>query len=184
MTKLPLLMLTFAATLASADIAGSWRFNLVSFGEEMFQAKLDLKLDGDKLTGNLNDLKIEGAVQGETLKFTATRPNGKAWGTFEGRLNGSDLSGTLHRDDEDLQWIARRAILPTAAPQTRTFEPTEFHRFFSGTIPPALHINPGELSALQRWMPAVATLRTNAVPTAAIPKPDHSSSKAPCPATR
>ena len=46
MTKLPLLVLAFAATLASADIAGSWRFNLVSFGEEIFQAKLDLKLDG------------------------------------------------------------------------------------------------------------------------------------------
>jgi amidase len=144
MTKLPLLAVAFAATLASADIAGSWRFNLVAFGEEIAPAKLDLKLDGDKLTGSLFDLKIEGALQGETLKFTATRPNGKAWGTFEGRLNGPDLSGTLHRDNEDLYWIARRAILPTAAPQTRSFEPTEFHRFFSGTIPPALHINPGD----------------------------------------
>jgi amidase len=144
MTKLPLLILAFAATLASADIAGSWRFNLVSFGEEIFQTKLDLKLDGDKLTGSLNDLKIEGTVQGETLKFTASRPNGNVFATFEGRLNGSDLSGTAHRNDDDLQWVARRAILPTAAPQTRTFEPTEFHRFFSGTIPPALHINPGD----------------------------------------
>ena len=144
MTKLPLLSLAFAATLASADIAGSWRFNLVSFGEELFYAKLDLKLDGDKLTGNLNDLKIEGAIQGETLKFTASRPNGNVFATLEGRVNGQELSGTAHRDNDDFQWVARRAILPTAAPQIRTFEPTEFHRFFSGTIPPALHINPGD----------------------------------------
>jgi hypothetical protein len=144
MTKLPLLALAFAATLASADIAGSWRFTLVSFGEEIFPAKLDLKLDGDKIAGNLNELKIEGSLQGETFKFTATRPNGSVWGAFEGRLNGLDLSGTVHRNDDDFQWIARRAALPTAEPQTRTFEPTAFHRFFSGTIPPALHINPGD----------------------------------------
>jgi hypothetical protein len=25
-----------------------------------------------------------------------------------------------------------------------TFEATAFHRFFSGTIPPAIHINPGD----------------------------------------
>jgi len=144
MTKLPLLILAFAATSASADIAGSWRFNLVSFGEELFYAKLDLKLDGEKLTGNLNDLKIEGAVQGDTIKFTASRPNGNVFATLEGRVNGQELSGTAHRDNDNFQWVARRAILPTASPQTRTFEPTEFHRFFSGTIPPALHINPGD----------------------------------------
>ncbi|HEX4593644.1 MAG TPA: acetamidase/formamidase family protein, partial [Bryobacteraceae bacterium] len=144
MTKLPLLALAFAATLASADLAGSWRFNLVSFGEAMFYAKLDLKLDGSTLTGTLGDFKINGSVQGDSLKFTATRSGGNVWGSFEGRLNGSDLTGTVHRDNDDFQWIARRAVLPTAAPQTRTFAPTEFHRFFSGTIPPALHINPGD----------------------------------------
>jgi acetamidase/formamidase len=38
----------------------------------------------------------------------------------------------------------RRVVTTTPPPQTRTFEPTAFHRLFSGTIPPALRINPGD----------------------------------------
>src|SRR5579871_872682 len=37
-----------------------------------------------------------------------------------------------------------RPIVVHATPQTRTFEATQFHRFFSGTIAPALRINPGD----------------------------------------
>jgi acetamidase/formamidase len=144
MTKLPILALAFTATLASADLAGSWRFNLVSFGEDLFYNKLDLQLDGDQLSGTLGDFAIKGSVQGDSLKFTASRSGGAVWGTFEGRLTGPDLTGILHRNNDDYQWIARRTVRPTAAPQTRTFTPTAFHRFFSGNIPPVLHINPGD----------------------------------------
>src|SRR6266571_1654781 len=144
MKKLPLLLFSFAPTLIAADIAGSWIFNFVSFGEEVAPARVELKLEGDKLTGNLNEIKIEGTVQDSSLKFTATRPNGSQFGTFEGRVNGNEMTGRARIGDEDRQWIARRVTIPTAAPQTRTFEGTAFPRFFSGTIPPALHINPGD----------------------------------------
>jgi len=144
MQKLPLLWLALASTLPAADIAGSWRFTFVNFGEEFAPAKLELKLEGDKLTGNLNEIKLEGTTRNDTLKFTATRLNGNVFGVFEGRLTGGELRGTVKMADDTSQWIARRAVLPTAAPQTRTFAPTAFHRFFSGTIPPALHINPGD----------------------------------------
>jgi amidase len=144
MTKLPLLLLALATTLAAADIAGVWRLNLVSFGEEIAPAKLEIKVDGTKLTGTLNEIKIEGTIEHDVLKFTGTRPNGDRFATFEGRVNGSELTGTVLRGSENTQWIARRSALPTAAPQTRTFEPAAFHRLFSGTIPPALHINPGD----------------------------------------
>jgi len=44
------------------------------------------------------------------------------------------------------------AALPSyASPQTRTFEATEFHRLFSGNIPPALHINPGDTVPPLLW---------------------------------
>jgi acetamidase/formamidase len=59
-------------------------------------------------------------------------------------MKGDELAGVAHIFGEDRQWIARRVVKSTAAPQTRTFEPTQFHRYFSGTIPPALHINPGD----------------------------------------
>src|SRR2546425_11505650 len=123
MNKLPLLLLPLATVLAAADIDGSWRFNFVSFGEEWAPAKLDFKVDGDKLSGNLNEIKIEGTAQDGALKFTATRPNGDRFGTFEGRASGSELSGTARIGDDDVHWIARRAVLPKTAPQTRAFEP-------------------------------------------------------------
>jgi len=34
--------------------------------------------------------------------------------------------------------------VPSGAPRTHTFEPTQFHHFFSGAIEPALHIGPGD----------------------------------------
>jgi acetamidase/formamidase len=138
-----LALLVLATTGCAAEIGGSWRITLMSFGDENY-AKLELNVSGDKLSGSLADLKIEGTVQGETLKFTARRPNGSEYATMEGRLSGEELNGTGHRGDDQFRWVARRAVLPSAAPQTRTFEPTAFHRRFSGTIPPALHINPGD----------------------------------------
>src|SRR5262245_6830567 len=144
MKRFALIFVTLASALSAADIAGSWRFNLISFGEEIAPARLEFKLEGDKLTGKLNELKVEGTAHGDTFQFTATRPNGNKFGEFEGRVKGAELAGTMRRDDETVPWVGRRATLPTAAPQTRTFEPTAFHRHFSGTIPPALHINPGD----------------------------------------
>ena len=66
MRKLALLMAS-TAMLPAADIAGSWNFKIVSFGEEISPAKLELKVDGNKLSGNLNELKLEGTVEGDTL---------------------------------------------------------------------------------------------------------------------
>jgi acetamidase/formamidase len=89
-------------------------------------------------------LKIEGTLQGDTLKLTATRPDGEKFGELEGHLSGAELTGTAKRGDDDFEWTAKRTVVVHAAPQTRDFTPTQFHRFFSGTIPPALHINPGD----------------------------------------
>jgi amidase len=136
-----------ARALTAADIAGNWQLNLIMNGEEVAPARVELKVEGEKLTGTLNELKLEGSVHGDTLDFTASRPDGKVFGHLQGRLNGNELTGTVHLETEkgeDLRWIGRRIVRPTAAPQTRSFEPTKFHTQFSGTIEPALHINPGD----------------------------------------
>jgi amidase len=147
MKKLLLLCIVLAAGLNAADIAGSWHFYLIQFGQEEGRpARLEIKVDGDKFTGTIDQLKIDGTVQGDALKFVVTRPDGQKFATAEGKVTGAELAGIAHRENEDdVKWVARRPPPPvTAAPQTRTFEPTQFHRFFSGTIPPALHINPGD----------------------------------------
>ena len=130
---------------APAQIAGSWIFYLVTFGEETSPARVELKVDGDKVTGTLNELKLDGTLEGDALKLRAVQPNGSEFGVLEGRPDGAGLRGTLHLSKDTLEWVARRVPAATAAaPQTHTFEPTAFHRYFSGTIAPVLHINPGD----------------------------------------
>lgn len=130
---------------APADLSGSWILHLVTAGEEANPARVDLHAEGGKVTGTLNELKLDGTLQGDVLRLTATRPNGSQFGVLEGRWSGAELRGTVKLGDDTVDWVMRRVPPPSSAPpQTRTFEPTEFHRYFSGTIAPALHINPGD----------------------------------------
>jgi acetamidase/formamidase len=146
MRKTALLAVVCARLTSAADVSGSWQLNLLMNGEEVAPARAELKVEGTKLTGTLNELKLEGTVDGDMLHFTATRPNGALFGKLDGRLAGNEITGTVHMENEsnDLRWVARRVVRPTAAPQTRTFEPTKFQRYFSGAIEPVLHINPGD----------------------------------------
>ena len=48
---------------AQPDIAGAWILHLVTFGEETSPARVELKVDGDKVTGALNELKLEGTMR-------------------------------------------------------------------------------------------------------------------------
>jgi amidase len=139
-----LLVFLVPLLVAAAEIDGAWHLNLIRFGEEFADAKVQLKVDGETLSGNLNELKLEGTFRNGQLNFTAKRPNGDLFGTFEGRAEGDELKGTLRGNDGEMGWVARRVTVPSGPPQTRTFEPVTFHRLFSDTIPPALHINPGD----------------------------------------
>jgi amidase len=140
--ELLLLLLPIAAS--AADVTGQWNLHLVRFGEQFASARVDLKTDGSKLTGTLNELKLDGAVEGDRVHITATRPNGKEWGKLDGRVQGDDMTGTAKQGDDEFAWNAHRAPSATASPQTRTFEATRFERVFSGAIAPVLHINPGD----------------------------------------
>jgi acetamidase/formamidase len=142
------LVLCLPILACAADVAGSWNSRLVRFGEESNPNRLELKTEGKNLSGSFNDLKLAGTVDGDHLHFTATNPQGKLEATFDGRVQGDEIAGTIKAGDENLVWKARRATQP-GPPQTRTFEPTVFHRNFTGTIPPALHINPGD--TIQTW---------------------------------
>jgi acetamidase/formamidase len=140
-----LLLLVFSSIFAfGADVAGSWHLVLIRFGEASADARVELKAEGTKLTGTLNELKLEGASDRDTVKITATRPNGELFGTFEGRVDGDEMSGTLKRPGEEIPWKASRLKTSQEPPRTHTFEPVKFHRLFSGGIEPALRIRPGD----------------------------------------
>jgi acetamidase/formamidase len=140
----PMLIALLPLCAFSADLTGNWNFHLVRFGEEFGAARVELKSEGSKVTGTLNELKLEGSSDGDQVHITLTRPNGSEWGKLEGRIEGDRMSGTVKQGNDELAWNARRAVGTDAAPRTHTFEPTVFHRQFSGAISPALHINPGD----------------------------------------
>ena len=144
-TVLLFLPLLFLPALASAaDVSGEWSLHLIRFGNDFAAARVQLKSDGTTVTGTLNELKLTGILEGDHLELKATRPDGKEWGTFEGRLAGSDITGTVKQNGDQFAWKAHRATSVAAAPAVREFAPTKFHNTFSGAIEPVLHVNPGD----------------------------------------
>lgn len=119
-----MLIVCLPLLLAGAEIDGTWNLHLVRFGEEFAAARVELKSDGSKVTGTLNELKLEGTFAGGQLKITATRPDGKEWGQFEAKLDGDNLSGSVKQNSDEFNWKARRDTSKTTAPKTHTFEPT------------------------------------------------------------
>ncbi len=137
-------LLLAAATSLAVDISGDWEFAANSLGDVSY-VRVTLKADGKKLTGSLNELKFDGTIDGDKIAFTATRPNGDVFGTFEGTVHGDQMSGTaLWRKTDKVEWTAKRPARAPASPRTLDFEPKEFHRVFSDAIPPVLHVFPGD----------------------------------------
>ena len=81
MNRILVSFLLAAATSLAADISGDWEFAAKQLGDTSY-VRITLKVEGNKLTGSLNELKFDGAVDGDKLTFTATRPNGDLFGTF------------------------------------------------------------------------------------------------------
>lgn len=142
--RLGALLLVIAGTASSADVSGDWDVVARYLGDDSY-FRIALKVSGDKITGSLNELKLEGALQGDDLTLKATRPNGEHFGDFKGSLHGGELSGTaLWFGKQELTWSGKRPPKPPSQPKTYDFEPKEFHRVFSDAIPPVLHMFPGD----------------------------------------
>jgi amidase len=138
------MLLFFMPALALAgDVSGRWILHLKGFGEQFAVARIDLKADGTKVTGTLNELTLDGTVDGDTVRLAAMRGT-NPWGSFEGQLHGDTMNGKGKQGGDEFTWDANRAPANTAPPKTHVFEPTQFHRVFSGSIAPVLHIQPGD----------------------------------------
>jgi amidase len=135
-----------AGVARAADVSGDWEFTTKVFDDATY-ARVAFKVDGEKLSGTINELKLEGMIKGDDLTFAATRPNGQRFGEYNGRVNGDELRGTVSGPgitNGTTTWTGKRARKAPAQAKTHDFEPTAFHRVFSDAIPPALHIFPGD----------------------------------------
>jgi len=143
-----LVCLTPAFLLAQTTIAGDWQLTEDVFGNA-FRQRLTLKTDGTTLTGTLGRRALEGAITGNAVRFTIK--NDDATDEFTGTIGADGMSGThVHTDKDEhnnfkRSWSATRVpARRTEAPQRHEFVPTAFPRQFSASIPPVLHIWPGD----------------------------------------
>jgi acetamidase/formamidase len=137
--------LLFAGCASAADVSGKWELTARVLNDVNY-ARLTLKVEGEKVSGTLNDVALDGTVKGDDVTFVATRPTGQRFGAFKGRVSGNEMSGTGSWPGVtgEITWVARRAKERPGKPQVHRFEPSEFHRVFSDAIAPALHIFPGD----------------------------------------
>jgi amidase len=145
-TALLCLALLWASAAHAADVSGDWEFTTKVF-DDVAYARVAIKVEGEKLSGRLNELTLEGTIKGDDLTIVATRPNGQRYGEFKGRAAGSELKGTVSGPGipgGETTWSGTRARKAPSAPRMHEFEPTVFHRVFSDAIPPVLHIFPGD----------------------------------------
>jgi amidase len=135
---------------ATDPISGEWFITRELFGNTVYH-RFTLKLENGKVTGAFaSGKKIEGTLQGNTLHFIARDD----FSTVEctGAVSGGTISGkfveTLVRDSKDVNEspiTATRVPAPRSGPpQRHEFTPKIFHREFSASPAPVLHIWPGD----------------------------------------
>ena len=119
------LALTSGISALAADASGTWTWSRPGRnGGDPIKTTLKLKVDGDKVTGDVSapgrqgavtETKIEdGKIKGEEISFTVTREvNGnKMVAKYNGKLSGDTITGKIETDRngtaQSRDWEAKR----------------------------------------------------------------------------
>jgi amidase len=134
---------------ASGGVSGRWVVNTDYFGSTIYY-RMELKQEGEKLSGDFDGDKLEGTLKGNSIHFLAKDEEG---GTDEGNgtVQGGTITGTVvftHPNNQERPAHKFTAeLVPTrraAAPQRHEFVPTIFYRQFSAANKPVLTMAPGD----------------------------------------
>ena len=139
------LALGFARILsAQSSLTGDW-VNVIAQYDQKSYMRMHVTQDGTRLTATgAFELKLAGTIRDGKVELEGKTERGRDL-KASGSIAGQEIHGTAHVDGEDLAWRAyREQPRPASAPAVHNFEPKEFHRFFSGSIPPVLHIYSGD----------------------------------------
>ena len=147
-----LLFVSLAAGQSGSSPAGKWVSKIKFFDNNDYD-RLELELSGSKLTGKLGADRFEGTFRDGRIEGKVI-PGPKQSIELQGVLKGGRIEGTgVYREGDEqseLTWEAyREAVHPAGSPQAHTFEPVQFHHFFSDAIEPVLHLNPGD--SVKTW---------------------------------
>jgi len=135
---------------AGTGMAGRW-FVTADFYGTPLHFVMEVKQDGQKLSGDFDGDKLEGTLQQDSVHFLAKDEHG---GTEEcvATLRDNSLSGTLtFTDADDPNHPATHPftanLVPvhrSSTPQRHEFVPATFHRQFSAANRPVLNVYPGD----------------------------------------
>ena len=126
-----------------ADLAGDWVLALELYGETISQ-RMTVETKGDRVTVAAWGLKLEGAIRDGRMKLVRHGKDGPPV-NMNGAVERDGMTGDFSIEDLKGKWKAKRIpVRPPNAAREHVFEPKEFHRVFSGAIPPVLHIYPGD----------------------------------------
>ncbi len=134
----------------SPGVTGRW-FAVADFYGTPINFPMELRQQGDKLTGDFGGDKLEGTLTGDALHFLAKDERG---GTEEltATVHSGTISGTIvFIDGDDKEHPTTHQFTATPVPERRggttqrhDFTPTTFHRQFSATNKPVLSVSPGD----------------------------------------
>ena len=132
------------------NLSGKWLVSLDAYGYPLY-LPLELKQEGDKLTGTLGEDKLEGTVSGGSVHFLAKGEEGGT-GELTATVQGDGFSGTavFTEADNPTHPVTNRFIAtripprPSGPPKRHEFVPTTFYRAFSAAMKPVLTISPGD----------------------------------------
>jgi acetamidase/formamidase len=137
-----------AAGLCAQNIDGEWVAQF-KFFDNIDYRRMTLRQQDGRISGKSGEAELAGDLRDGRIELSMKAPRGPG-GTFSGVVKDGVMSGQAHWQGRDAQWTASRPkSRPPDAPRQHTFEPKEFHRLFSGAIPPALHIYPGD--SVKTW---------------------------------
>lgn len=140
-----LLTLGFAFAQDASSPAGKWISKLSFDKDNVNYDRLQLELNGTKLTGKFGNNAFEGTFQNGRIEGKM-KPNPRTTLQFTGTLEGDRIRGSAAMEEPKLSftWEASREPARSSSPQTHTFEPTQFQHFFADSIAPVLHLNSGD----------------------------------------
>jgi amidase len=126
---------------AEPSLKGDW-VNVYELAGSKEYARMSLQQSETAVTGTSGIFKLTGTVRNGKIEIQGTGDHRSM--RASGLIDGDRIKGTAWIHGDDRQWFAYRENTRQTAPAMHTFEPTEFHVFFSGSIPPALRINSGD----------------------------------------
>ena len=138
------------AVAVTPSVSGRWIVSADFYGTRM-DLSLDLKQEGENLTGKFQGNPLQGTIHSDAVTFVAKNERGLTI-NCKATVQDNIMSGTLvFSNTNDPQPPSTRQFTATLVPTRRAvapvrheFTPTTFYRAFSAATKPVLTVSPGD----------------------------------------